>query len=233
MATKLLTLFWRPYMIKILIPCFLFLGGVGIVFSQTDHSSHSGVSAPAKSSSSCKGSGLDCANSATPFLNQDGKLLLVWNAGGVISVAKSDDLGATFSPAVKIADHGKSLDTGSDARPQIVSDSNGNILLAYAFFKDTSWNAQINISQSNDGGVTFTTPVALIKDGSSERFPSVLVGPDNSIFIAWIDKRLVAAAKQGGGKKLGGQLHTHFLMMVARLSVKSALPMKIVVSVVE
>ena len=175
-----------------------------------DHSSHSGAGASKKPANSCSSYGLDCANAATPFLGRDGKLLLAWTGGGVVSVAQSDDLGKTFSTAVKIAEHGKSLDAGSDARPQIVSDSQGKVFLAYAFFKDSNWNAQINTARSVDGGATFTTPESLIQDSSSQRFPSVLIRPDGSIFIAWIDKRLVAAAKQGSVKKLGGSIAYSF-----------------------
>ena len=179
-------------------------GSIEVVFSQANHSSPMGGSSikPAV----CSGSGLECANAATPFFSQDGKLLLAWTANGVVSVAQSMDLGKTFLPAVKIADHGKSLDTGSDARPQIVSEKNGNVFLAYSFFKDSNWNAQINTARSEDGGNTFTAPASLVNDGSSQRFPSVLIKPDGNIFISWIDKRLVAAAKQGGEKRLGGSI---------------------------
>jgi hypothetical protein len=159
-----------------------------------------------KPKAQCQGSGLDCANAATPFFTQDGKLLLAWTANGVVSTAQSSDQGKTFSPSVKIAEHGKSLDAGSDARPQILANPSGNIFLAYAFFKDSNWNAQINASRSIDGGKTFSAPESLVKDGSSQRFPSALIRPDGSIFMSWIDKRLVAAAKQGGEKRLGGSI---------------------------
>ena len=160
--------------------------------------------------SACQGSGLDCANAATPYFSPDGKLLLAWTANGVVSVGQSSDFGKTLTSTVQIAEHGKSLDTGSDARPQIVTDKQGNIFLAYAFFKDANWNAQINTTRSTDGGSTFSPPVSLVQDSSSQRFPSVLIRPDDSIFISWIDKRLVAAAKQGGVKRLGGSIAYSF-----------------------
>jgi len=163
-----------------------------------------------KSISVCEGVGLDCANAATPFFSADGKLLLAWTANGVVSVGQSSDFGKTVTTTVKIAEHGKSLDVGSDARPQIVADKQGNVFLAYAFFKDSIWNAQINTARSSDGGKTFTSPVSLVQDNSSQRFPSVLMRADNSIFISWIDKRLVAAAKQGGEKRLGGSIAYSF-----------------------
>ena len=174
--------------------------------AQMEQLSHSAMSGSKKSVSTCQGSGLDCANAATPFFTADGKLLLAWTASGVVSVAQSMDGGKSFSPAVKIAEHGKALDTGSDARPQIVADSKGNVFLAYAFFKDSNWNAQINTARSVDGGNTFSTPESLVRDSSSQRFPSLLIKPDDSLFVSWIDKRLVAYAKQRGVSRLGGSI---------------------------
>jgi Neuraminidase (sialidase) len=136
--------------------------------------------------------------------------LLAWTSGGKVSISHSTDLGKTFTAPVVVAEHGKSLDTGGDARPQIVTDSKGNVFLAYTFFKDKNWNAQINKVLSGDGGKTFSAPESLVTNGSSERFPSVLMRPDGSIFIAWIDKRLIASAKQGGVPKLGGSIAYSF-----------------------
>ena len=176
------------------------------VHAQMNHSSMTDF----KTKNICQSASLECANAATPFFASNGKLLLAWTAGGVVSVAQSSDLGKSFSPAIKIAEHGKSLDVGADARPQIVADKQDNVFLAYAFFKDSNWNAQINTVRSVDGGNTFTAPEPLVKDSSSQRFPSVLIKSDDSIFISWIDKRLVAAAKQGGEKRLGGSIAYSF-----------------------
>jgi hypothetical protein len=188
----------------------LLLGALGLLslnsaFAQMDHSAPMSKMSMGKPPA-CEGSGLDCANAATPFLKADGKLLLAWTSGGKVSVAQSVDMGKTFSLPTVVAEHGKSLDAGGDARPQIVSDAKGNIFLAYAFFKDSKWNAQINTARSTDSGTTFSAPESLVVNGSSERFPSVLMRPDGNIFIAWIDKRLVAASNKGGQKKLGGSI---------------------------
>ena len=202
--------FRRHSIAKNLILSILIWGGVDLAVAQMDHSSHTGMSVPAKPSLSCKGSSLDCANAAMPFLTKDGKLLLAWTSGGFVSVAKSDDLGKTFTSPVVVAEHGKSIDAGSDARPQIVSDSKGNVFLAYAFFKDGNWNAQINTVRSSDGGLSFTTPAPLIKNGSSERFPSMVIGENDAIFLTWIDKRLVANAKKSDNVRLGGSIAYSF-----------------------
>ena len=193
---------------KALLISVLGFAAINHAVAQMSHSSQVMGISPAKSA--CIGSGLECANAATPFLMDDGRLLLAWTANGVVSVAQSSDKGRTFSIPVKIAEHGKSLDAGSDARPQIVADARNNVFLAYAFFKDSNWNAQINIARSSDGGKTFTAPQSLVNDGSSQRFPSVVIRPDHSIFIAWVDKRLVADAKKAGQQRLGGSIAYSF-----------------------
>ena len=198
--------FQFDFLPKLLLFVTLTIGVTSNLWSQMDHSSNMGKGLSKKPINSCVGDGLDCANAATPFLTKDGKLLLTWTAGGAVSFAVSNDLGQTFGSVVKIAEHGKSLDTGSDARPQIVSSGKGNIFLAYAFFKDSKWNAQINTARSVDSGTTFSVPESLVVNGSSERFPSVLMRPDGNIFITWIDKRLVAASNKSGQKKLGGSI---------------------------
>ena len=174
--------------------------------AQMDHSAHMAVPSNPKGGAVCQGGQLACANAATPFLTEDGRLLLTWTAGGAVHFAQSLDLGKTFSEPIKIGEHGKSLDGGSDARPQVVSDSSGNILLAYAFFKDSNWNAQVNIARSQDEGKTFTSPKSLINDEASQRFPSLVLTPNNRIFIAWIDKRIVSNAKKSGQQRLGGSI---------------------------
>jgi hypothetical protein len=177
-----------------------------ISIAQMDHSSHMGMGGSSKSANSCVSTGLECANAATPFLDADGSLFLAWTAGGVVSVAKSLDLGKSFAPAVVVAEYGKSLDAGGDARPQVVADKSGNVFIAYAFFKDSNWNAQVNIVRSVDGGKTFGQPQSIVSDASSQRFPSLAITPGGSLFLSWIDKRLVAAAKNNGEKRLGGSI---------------------------
>jgi|APCry1669189534_1035231.scaffolds.fasta_scaffold05533_3 hypothetical protein len=185
----------------------LLMGGMANqAFAQMDHSAHMGMM---DKPNTCQGSGLECANAATPFLTPDGRLYLAWTAGGVVSIAQSIDLGRTFSNPVQVAEHGKSLDAGGDARPQLVVNGQ-HIVLTYAFFKDKNWNAQINKVLSDDGGNTFSAPVSIVADTSSQRFPSMLQTPDGKIFLSWIDKRIVNASKGTDHELLGGSIAYSF-----------------------
>lgn len=188
-----------------LIAC-LAMGWAHSACAQIDHSSHMSMSGSGKPASTCVTTGLECANAATPFFNPDGTLFLTWTAGGAVSVAQSLDLGKSFSTPIAIANHGKSLDAGGDARPQIAADGVGNVFVAYAFFKDSNWNAQVNYVHSADGGISFSHPQSIVGDSSSQRFPALATTPSGSLFLSWIDKRLVAAAKANGEQRLGGSI---------------------------
>jgi thiol-disulfide isomerase/thioredoxin len=154
----------------------------------------------------CKDTTLQCARAATPLFTQDGALWLAWAGGGAISIARSTDLGVSFEPRIEIAQHGAFLDTGPDARPQLVSDKQNNLIIAYGFFRDKNWNAQVNVSRSTDNGKSFSTPAPISKDPTSQRFPSLLTDPEGQIFASWIDKRLVAQENKSGKKQLGGSI---------------------------
>ncbi|MES2205976.1 MAG: sialidase family protein [Pseudomonadota bacterium] len=152
-----------------------------------EHEMH--TSLPYKKIAGCEGVELRCANAATPYLSSTGVLWLVWTANGAVLISKSLDMGKTFAKPIEIARHNQYLDTGPDARPQLIVDAKGNILIAYTFFKDTHWNAQLNISRSTDGGQTFAHPLPLITHSPSQRFPALGSDSAGNIFIAWVDKR--------------------------------------------
>ena len=180
--------------------------------AQMTHMAHMASSAPSRAvdPQECVTQALACAQAATPLLQADGSLLLLWTANGSVMLAKSADLGQTFSPAVELAQHGKFLDTGSDARAQIIGDDTGRVLIAYAFFKDRQWNAQINVLTSTDAGLHFSEPKALIKNGVSERFPSLGIDQDRRVYVAWVDKRWVHQQRANGVNTLGGSIAINY-----------------------
>ena len=182
-----------------------------LAFAQHSHGSHAApnASTPTQSvapAAPCKDATLQCARSATPLFTQDGALWLAWAGGGTISIARSTDLGATFEPSKEIAQHGVFLDTGPDARPQLVGDSTGHLVVAYGFFRDKNWNAQVNVSRSTDAGKSFSVPTPISQDPTSQRFPTLLTDPEGQIFASWIDKRIVAQANKSGKQQLGGSI---------------------------
>src|SRR5262249_35244623 len=100
----------------------------------------------------CGGKELACASAATPVMLSDGTLWLAWAAGGTVSVARSDDLGHSFQPATAVDHEKRVVDVGPDARPKLVRDAAGRLTVAWSYFKDEEWNAQVLVASSTDGG---------------------------------------------------------------------------------
>jgi hypothetical protein len=143
----------------------------------------------------CSGTGLSCATKATPYFAPDGSLWLAWMAGDHVSVAHSLDNGRTFSSAVLVNPDPLQLDWGPDARPHIVVDRQGRIFIAFAFFKDKAFNGQVLYTRSLDGGRSFDALRPITSNQESQRFESLAMDSDGSLFAAWLDKRNRAVQK--------------------------------------
>lgn len=149
---------------------------------------------------------LACATTATPTFGPDGALWLVWAAGGRVSVARSADLGHTFSSRVAVNPQPVRLDTGPDSRPKIVVDDGGRIYVAYATFKDDDFNGEVFFSRSTDGGASFASPQPITPDTASQRFEAIEVDRHGKLFASWIDKRDAFAARREGKSYAGAAL---------------------------
>ena len=154
----------------------------------------------------CPGGRLACAASVLPVFAADGSLWLAWSADGRIWVAHSGDLGRTHSKPVAINAKPATIDSGPDARPSIVIDRQGRIIVAYAVFKDDKFNGEVFVSRSTDHGAHFSVPKPITDIQTSQRFPVLSLDPDGQVFASWLDKREVAAAQAAGENYSGAAL---------------------------
>jgi hypothetical protein len=171
--------------------------GPAVLASQTT-ADHTKMQMPMAPAGFCNEAGLACATAATPYFDSHGTLWLAWAAGGQISVAHSSDLGHHFSAAVRVTPEPATLDNGPDARPQILVDHRGRVIVGYSIFKDENYNGQIVIAESRNGGATFTQPHPVTSNSASQRFLTLGLGPGDRVLALWIDKRHVVAATQAG-----------------------------------
>lgn len=154
----------------------------------------------------CMEPSLACAVSATPSFAPDGSLWIVWSAGGQVSVARSSDLGRSFGPAVAVSPGRARIDTGADARPKIVVDPGGRIVVTYTVIKDDAYNGEVFFTRSIDGGASFAPPRPITDDTTSQRFETLAIDPAGSVVAAWLDKRPRVAAKAAGKDYIGAAL---------------------------
>lgn len=154
----------------------------------------------------CQDTGLHCATSATPAFAADGTMWLVWAAGGRVMAGHSQDLGRSFDQVVAVNQESERIDSGPDARPKIVIDPGGRIIVAYAVFQDDRYNGRVMFSRSVDGGGSFSRPRPITDDATSQRFETLALDPEGNLFAAWIDKRNAPAAKAAGKPYAGAAL---------------------------
>ena len=154
----------------------------------------------------CDEPALRCATKVTPAFAPDGALWLAWAVGGKVSVARSPDLGRTFSPPVAVNQEPLDLDWGPDARPKIAVDKDGRVFVAFGIFRDKAFNGQVLYARSSDGGRSFETPVPITANAESQRFEAIELDGDGSLFAAWLDKRNRVPAKARNEPYIGAAL---------------------------
>lgn len=171
-----------------------------------EHRHEGGGTSMRKEPAGCAQTTLNCASSATPYFAPDGALWLAWSAGEMISVARSSDLGAHFSEPVTITPEPIRMDSGGDSRPAIVVDGTGRVTVAYALFQDARYNGAVLVSRSTDGGAHFSAPEPITTNSPSQRFQAMELDADGRLFVAWLDKRNIAAARARGETAAGAGL---------------------------
>lgn len=140
---------------------------------------------------------LSCAAVATPTFAPDGALWIVARTSDRVFVVKSTDRGRSFSEPVLVTPEPVMLDSGPDARPKIVIDRKGRVIVAFAV-RDKKFNGRAFVSRSMDGGKSFSPPSPITENEESQRFETLALDSDGSVFAAWIDKRNRVPAQEKG-----------------------------------
>lgn len=155
----------------------------------------------------CPGYAFTCAGTATPAFGPDGRLWLAWTADGYVLVASSRDDGGHFTRPVRVNRRPVRLDAGADARPQILVDRRGRILVAWTEIPADPFTGRILFSRSRDGGRSFSRPQALRPGPAGQRFVSLAQDDSTGrIMAAWVDKRPAQAATAAGHSYTGAAI---------------------------
>jgi hypothetical protein len=125
---------------------------------------------------------------------------ILWAAhkqDGYVVVSRSGDLGKTWSGPIRVSQVPEATDTGGDARPKIATGPGGEVYVTWTRALGKPYTGEIRFSRSLDGGRSFSAPVAVHADRQliAHRFDALAVNRDGEVFVAWIDKRDLEAAK--------------------------------------
>lgn len=174
--------------------------------SSTAWGQHQQHGAPARPDCAHGETGLACAKQASPAFLKDGTLVLAWSAGGRVMMARSADHGASLSQPVAVNSAVEAIDESGDARPAIAADGRGRVFVAYVLRKEAAYSGTLMLGRSPDGGHSFAAPRTVASEPTSQRFPVLRVDASDRLYLAWIDKRGITAAKAAGHPYRGAAL---------------------------
>lgn len=127
----------------------------------------------------------------------------LWRASvkhGQLLVDFSVDHGKSFSPPVTINSSPEKIGAEGELRPKIAFGPEGHLYLSWTQPLAKPYAGHIRFSRSTDGGKSFSAPATVNRDVQeiTHRFDTMTVTPDGRVWLAWIDKRDLVAARAAG-----------------------------------
>ncbi|RZI42582.1 exo-alpha-sialidase [Herbaspirillum sp. HC18] len=168
-----------------------------------DHSMHGGGAA----SSAARDLGTGAA------FDNNGRLWVVTketeNADQYVTLRSSTDMGKTWTAAARVQKTPEPVAASGEARPHIALGPKGEIYISYTSTIARPHIGNIRFVRSLDGGKTFSAPITVHanREHVVHSFESMAVAPDGRIYIAWIDGRDAAQAKQRNARYAGSAVY--------------------------
>lgn len=108
---------------------------------------------------------------------------LAFSTGG-IQLFRSTDGGITFAAPVNAVPGATAANYNAIAVDNAAGVGNGNV---YVATEDFGAGSGLRLSRSTDGGLTFGPSITLSGGGDAGRAPSITVGPDHRVTVAYLD----------------------------------------------
>lgn len=147
---------------------------------------------------------------ATVTVDRQDRLWRLWASEEHLYVDCSPDSGATFSSAVTVNAEPESLNAMAENRPRLGVHGK-HLIVVWSRPGKKRFTSDLRISRSADGGMTFSKPENLNRDGlgleTGHSFADLSVGPDGSLLIAWLDGRDRHRAEAAGETFHGTSLY--------------------------
>ena len=138
-----------------------------------------------------------CSSVVTPAYDSSGKLWLSWVNDGHVYVSSSTNQGQTLSAPVQVNTTARAIDHNGENRPKVVSGPKGELYVSYTIKAKKMYTGDVFFSRSLDGGKSFEQPRSIndFNGTTSLRFENLGVNQDGKLYLTWLDKRDLFAAK--------------------------------------
>ena len=150
-----------------------------------------------------------CGRTPTAAFDNDGNLWVAFEFGGRVYVSMAEDDFDAFSSPVAVNEAAEEIDVNGENRPKIAIGPGGEVYVSWTRKLPGGFNGEIRFSRSLDGGSSFEPARTINDDGlvTGHRFETLLVDADGNVFLAWIDKRELVAAKAAGEEYAGAAVY--------------------------
>jgi len=140
----------------------------------------------------CQQVDIRCAKTVTSAFSPNGDLWRLWSQKEALYYQRSNDNGANFTAAKRIAITDEKVSARNENRPKIAFDKAEGVYLSWAMPREKKYTADIRFSYSNDYGNTFTAPITVNDDDllTGHSFNEMLVDEQGNVSIVWLDGRL-------------------------------------------
>lgn len=184
------------------------LGGEALA-QHAGHSKNAVTARPAECLAAEARPSLLCAEVPSSEFDTNGTLWITWAQGNHVYVAASQDAKQLSKPPVRVTVDALPIDTNGENRPKVIPAPNGDLYVTFTAKGQKKFTGVVYFSRSLDGGKTFSPPKPVSDEAvpTSQRFDVMRVGPDGRIFIAWLDKRDLFAAKKSQTPYRGAALY--------------------------
>ena len=152
---------------------------------------------------------VQCGRTPTPVFDDEGTLWVAFEFGGRVYVSAASGGLEAFSPPVAVNAEAEEIDVNGENRPKIAVGPGGEVYVSWTRKLPGGFNGEIRFSRSVDGGASFE-PVRTINDDglvTGHRFETLVVDAGGNVYLAWIDKRDLVAAKAAGEAYAGAAVY--------------------------
>lgn len=138
----------------------------------------------------------------------DGTLYAVTKHGEHVMLYRSADEGRSWSAPTVVNGVAETVSADGENRPKIVV-AGAALLVTWTHPLSKPFSGEIRLARSVDGGASFSPPLTVHADRSeiTHRFETPLVAGDGRVYIAWIDKRDLEAAKAANAPYRGAAIY--------------------------
>jgi hypothetical protein len=150
-----------------------------------------------------------CGRTPTAAFDNDGRLWVAFEFGGQVYVSTAEDDRDALSAPVAVNEDPEEIDVNGENRPKIAIGPGGEVYVSWTRKLPGGFNGEIRFSRSLDGAASFDPARTINDDGlvTGHRFETLLVDAAGNVYLAWIDKRELVAAKAAGEEYAGAAVY--------------------------